>query len=424
MIRSRWNHGGPRAANGGNCGRLDDGVSCGDYFVITDQLGKPVVMLDSNGLITGSGEYQPFGHVNRVPQDAESAHPSPHNVNSYWQRFTQPRLGLQLGMRMHLELDVDPWGDSVTIEEQQPDMSWFQFGNAYSGSAMGLVWTDWSVTSQGQASEQRLRFASDNYSCPPSGPCSVVWPYKGFTMPDYEYRRYQTTPVWTPLRLPGHYHDAETDLFENWHRYYSADTGRYLSPEPALMYPAVVREMLSAGSSPVAMSSYAYAANSPTNYTDQDGRLLQALFLLTEGVAAEGIASQIMSGAGIPLISKLVVDALLPDEPPVVWDDPDQGVGRAKIEKIIVKGRACAPECDDAENTIRKLLDAERAKCLKRFPPPTKSKDPKVLRGWDLNIRTCVSKSQSIPIVCDLAIQCNIMDSIAGLKELCVGHGG
>lgn len=28
------------------------------------------------------------------------------------------------------------------------------------------------------------------------------------------------------------YHDIETDHFENWHRYHSPDTGRYLSPEP------------------------------------------------------------------------------------------------------------------------------------------------------------------------------------------------
>lgn len=37
-----------------------------------------------------------------------------------------------------------------------------------------------------------------------------------------------TKPFWVPLRLPGQYFDAETELHENWHRYYDPVTGRYL----------------------------------------------------------------------------------------------------------------------------------------------------------------------------------------------------
>jgi RHS repeat-associated protein len=34
------------------------------------------------------------------------------------------------------------------------------------------------------------------------------------------------------IRLPGQYHDAETGLHYNWHRYYDPNTGRYISADP------------------------------------------------------------------------------------------------------------------------------------------------------------------------------------------------
>ena len=38
--------------------------------------------------------------------------------------------------------------------------------------------------------------------------------------------------AWTPLRFPGQYHDRETGLHYNFHRYYDPETGRYLSHDP------------------------------------------------------------------------------------------------------------------------------------------------------------------------------------------------
>jgi RHS repeat-associated protein len=40
-----------------------------------------------------------------------------------------------------------------------------------------------------------------------------------------------------PLRFPGQYHDAETGLDYNLHRYYDPETGRYQSPDPLGLAP-------------------------------------------------------------------------------------------------------------------------------------------------------------------------------------------
>ncbi|RKI35511.1 RHS repeat-associated core domain-containing protein, partial [Corallococcus sp. AB004] len=86
----------------------------------------------------------------------------------------------------------------------------------------------------------------------------------------FEYRQFEpnTKPVWMPLRLPGQYYDPETDLFENWNRYYDPSSGRYLGPEPLLSEPAtVVKGLLNGQVMPV----YAYAGNNPVNSFDPDG---------------------------------------------------------------------------------------------------------------------------------------------------------
>jgi RHS repeat-associated protein len=41
-----------------------------------------------------------------------------------------------------------------------------------------------------------------------------------------------------PLRFPGQYHDRETGLHYNFHRYYDPATARYLSPDPLGFGPA------------------------------------------------------------------------------------------------------------------------------------------------------------------------------------------
>ncbi|GAA2075804.1 hypothetical protein GCM10009801_30780 [Streptomyces albiaxialis] len=47
-----------------------------------------------------------------------------------------------------------------------------------------------------------------------------------------------TSTTYTPLRFPGQYHDPETGLHYNFHRYYDSETARYASPDPLGLSPA------------------------------------------------------------------------------------------------------------------------------------------------------------------------------------------
>jgi RHS repeat-associated protein len=87
----------------------------------------------------------------------------------------------------------------------------------------------------------------------------------------YEYRRYQTgaLPFWTPLRFPGQYYDAESDLFENWNRFYDSPSGRYLASEPIYESPpGFIGLSLRAFAAPI----YGYSGNNPLGFIDPNGR--------------------------------------------------------------------------------------------------------------------------------------------------------
>jgi RHS repeat-associated protein len=67
--------------------------------------------------------------------------------------------------------------------------------------------------------------------------------------PDGSLAGYQQHTLWgatlwhpggaaTPLRFPGQYHDDETGLHYNNHRYYDPAAGRYLTPDPLGLAPA------------------------------------------------------------------------------------------------------------------------------------------------------------------------------------------
>ncbi|MFE3553029.1 RHS repeat-associated core domain-containing protein [Streptomyces kronopolitis] len=69
--------------------------------------------------------------------------------------------------------------------------------------------------------------------------------------PDGRIAWYMTTDLWgstiagggtetdCPLRFPGQYRDDETGLDYNYHRYYAPEVGRYISPDPLGLAPAL-----------------------------------------------------------------------------------------------------------------------------------------------------------------------------------------
>ncbi|RKH72391.1 RHS repeat-associated core domain-containing protein [Corallococcus aberystwythensis] len=232
-----------------DCRRDGEAAACGVYFPVTDILGKPVLMLNGDGLVAGAADYQPFGHVNRLSTPDSSALPFSDEDGESFSGFQQAAENSNVQVRARARfLFIDLYDDEVSVVRNDDST----LLTTYSDWEMDRVVTPWfSMPAEG---------INVNISAGPlnsSGPNT----HTGAAMEGYEYQRYQTgaQPFWTPLRFAGHYYDAETDLFENWNRYYDPSVGRYLQPEPML------------GWGPSALPAYAYALNNPMAYADPNG---------------------------------------------------------------------------------------------------------------------------------------------------------
>ncbi|HZH75628.1 MAG TPA: RHS repeat-associated core domain-containing protein [Archangium sp.] len=259
MVRGKLNDTWTRLSDSlADCSRNGDAAACGVYFPVTDHIGKPVLMLDGNGRVVGNGDYDPFGYINRVALHAETEHPLDSSTPSTVSLavMAQPmHANVQVKMRalFHLLDMTDGRVELVHGEGSETLLT------SVSGTAQSRFWSDWVQPSSGTVRVKMVWPGSQ------SGHSSA-----GVVLEGYEYQRYQTgtQPFWTPLRFPGHYHDAETDLFENWNRYYDPSIGRYLQPEPLVQNPAFILKRARAGEG---LPFYAYASNDPINRYDNNG---------------------------------------------------------------------------------------------------------------------------------------------------------
>ena len=265
LVRSKFNTSWTRQIDlSGDCTRNADAAPCGFYFPVTDTVGKPVLMLDASRNVTGAADYDIFGLPNRVSLNKETAHPYANNTNIILADFIQPLGGtanpsIQVRVRAVFDL-IDTEGPSGNPADylylKDPD------GGAaltahLGGPHLGQLWTAWVIPSAGRVQVPFVSNATGNT-------------YTGVVMAGYEYQRFQTgaQPFWTPLGLGGQYHDSETDLFQNWNRFYDASTGRYLESEPLLQKPG--NEVDSAAAT-IFLPAYAYALDNPIGFEDSSG---------------------------------------------------------------------------------------------------------------------------------------------------------
>lgn len=263
----------------GDCARNDEASVCGLYFVVNDYLPKPVLTLDSQARITGVGEYDPFGRVNQVDKWAETPHPYKEFLNptipSWYQVdvIDQKTLGLNMQVRSYFSyVDTDPcdWAlgspDFLYLGQESTGAQW---SNSVYGHHAGAQWSSWvAAPSNGRVGV----FWQSNGADPDPVSCDVGagWQYRGAATRLYEYRRNEAgaNAVFTPIRFPGQYHDAETQTHNNWFRTMDPFAGRYLQLEPLSGRSEILQTSARLGSS---LNLYSYAASGPLAAVDYSG---------------------------------------------------------------------------------------------------------------------------------------------------------
>lgn len=245
----------------GTCTRRNVARPCSMYQVVPDIQGTPVVAFDPGMQVVGVGEYDLFGHRNRVKLlNAETAHPILGTGEVMLSGLSRAQAGsLSVSVRARASfLDGETRGGGLFFGSfvELKDAS-----GALRGTAVGVYPNNWTPWVTGGA------------------PYSIVFEpalargTMGAVADAFEYDRTtagipETARYFPPLRFPGQYFDEESDLHENWNRYMDPTGGRYLSPEPMLQMPAYVSLVAMGGR---AVPTYAYAFNNPLRYTDKNG---------------------------------------------------------------------------------------------------------------------------------------------------------
>ncbi|MBL8913649.1 MAG: RHS repeat-associated core domain-containing protein [Archangium sp.] len=309
VVRAKFDKEMTRQADAtGSCMRMGVAAACGTYFIVTDHIGKPVVTLDSSRRITGVGEYEPFGALNRMEFWAGTGWTYPATSGNYTFAVGQRAHGMMTAIRAHFtRFEAEQtcalgFKDGIQLKDNTTAAS-CQDMSGY----LGEVWSNWCpvVQNTGGYGLMNINWHADvsGQNCDRGASCSTCpnpnAAYAGFTMRDYEYQRYQAdagaSMYFPPLRFPGQYFDEETHLHENWNRFYDPVPGVYTSVEPKLGPIAVISpEMSYAGAmrpelrlalglqggprfvgeqaqNGFSTPAYAYAGNNPIANIDPDG---------------------------------------------------------------------------------------------------------------------------------------------------------
>lgn len=232
------------------CSSLVDTGTCGVYFAVTDHIGKPVLMLDAQGRVAGEADYDPYGNVNQVDLYKATAHPYADNLGPgvlgyLVASIRHPNASSQMKVDVRVVLEGF-YVDTATQDAMHlkaPD------GTVLSGPHRGFGYT-WLTKWVPAANGVDVTLTTD-----------ATGTKRGFAVRGYRYRRYQTgaQPFWTNMRFPGQYFDPESELFENWNRYYEPRSGMYLQSEPAMLSRATT------------LPVYGYALWNPLAFVDGNG---------------------------------------------------------------------------------------------------------------------------------------------------------
>lgn len=267
--KADWNPSG-----GGVCPRRNTDGRCGMNSVVTDHLARPVAAFDGNLRLTGVGEYDPFGFINRVQAWSETAHPYSNNqtttlATGVGRLVTSGSSNQRTVFRARFDFVdantslVPCWLGWCATNDRIEVLQGSTVLAEVKGQSLGAATAPW-LTQQGTFN---IRFVSDNTL---TGDGAV---YSGY---DYDRISVNATRYFPPLRFPGQYYDEESDLHENWNRYYDPLTGRYLSADPLLNSPNYLAAMSNSG---LGVAGYAYAANNPLRYVDVDGRTTMIFYM-------------------------------------------------------------------------------------------------------------------------------------------------